>query len=121
MQYESHEHEHRNTATLGTPAGPRADHHSPARATVETPARERLARQGRVLKHDVQKLGTLARDAAGESLQAASARTQEGLETQREKLVDMEHQAARKVRANPWKSIAVAAGAGTLLGAFLRR
>jgi ElaB/YqjD/DUF883 family membrane-anchored ribosome-binding protein len=121
MQYEPYERQNRSTATIDTPTKRGTEHHSPAHDTIETPARQRLARQGRVLKHDVQKLGTLAKDAANESLQAVSARTQEELDTQREKLADIEHQAARKVRANPWKSIAAAAGVGTLLGAFLRR
>lgn len=86
MQYDQYERQIHDTATIDT------ERHSPARVPGETPARQRLSRQGRVLKHDVHKLGTLA-----------------------------EHQTARKVRANPWKSIALAAGAGTLLGAFLRR
>ena len=90
MQYDPYERQSHDTATIDT------ERHSPARVPIETPARQRLARQGRVLKHDVQKLGTLAKDAASES-------------------------PARKVRANPWKSIALAACAGTLLGAFLRR
>jgi ElaB/YqjD/DUF883 family membrane-anchored ribosome-binding protein len=121
MQYDPYERQNRSTATIDAPTQRGTERHSPVRDTTETPARQRLARQGRVLKHDVQKLGTLAKDAASESLQAVSARTQEELDTQREKLADIEHQAARKVRGNPWKSIAAAAGVGTLLGAFLRR
>jgi ElaB/YqjD/DUF883 family membrane-anchored ribosome-binding protein len=71
---------------------------------------DRLRAQAGVVGQDVQELGRIARDAV-----------KERLEQGKERASDLEKTIEEQIRKNPISSVLIAAGAGLLLGALLRR
>jgi ElaB/YqjD/DUF883 family membrane-anchored ribosome-binding protein len=85
-----------------------------------------------VLSNAAQDLMRAAKSQTGESVGAARQRIQDGLDTARAKLADVDalvRERARQtaqytdeyVRENPWRAIGIAAGIGLALGLILSR
>lgn len=82
---------------------------------------ERLRDQAGTIAEDVRELGTIAREGAQETLEEARARAGKIYEDQRRELKAKEERLVEMVREKPVQSLLISAGAGLVLGMFLRR
>ena len=82
---------------------------------------ERLRQQTTKVKEDVQELGRLGREVSQEKFEHCCETTGDLVEKGREQAKVVEDKVAMYVREQPVKSLAMAIGAGALLGFLLRR
>lgn len=95
-------------------------------------AKERVIRDFKAVVTDTEELLKATANQTGERIAAARTRMEESLATTKKQLADLEENAVEKAKAaaratdqlvhdNPWKSVAVAAGVGFLLGMLIHR
>ncbi len=82
---------------------------------------ERLRQQTAKVKEDVQELGRLGKEVSKEKFEQARETTGTYIEKGREKYKAAEDKVTTYVREKPIQSLAIALGAGALLGFLLRR
>lgn len=99
--------------------------------TLETPeavrrgrdpeASRRLGEQSKKVVADVQELGGIARDTAVQAVGSLRERGSEALHSGREHAVEAKGKVESYIVEQPLKSLAIALGAGVLLGLVVRR
>lgn len=82
---------------------------------------ERLRKQIKELRADLQELGVLARGAAREKVHQVEDRVQDYLDEGRECLEECEDRITDHIRSKPFQSVLIAVGVGYLLSLVLRR
>jgi len=81
----------------------------------------RLQQKAGDLRHDLEELGTAARDAAQERLENLRHTATDYLEQGRERVNQMEQQLETQIREQPLRSLLIASGIGFLCGVLMRR
>jgi ElaB/YqjD/DUF883 family membrane-anchored ribosome-binding protein len=72
-------------------------------------------------REGLREIGHTVKEAATEGIQRFKETAGERMERGKEKLMDLEHGFEDRIRQNPMKSIAIAAGVGLVLGLLCRR
>jgi ElaB/YqjD/DUF883 family membrane-anchored ribosome-binding protein len=83
--------------------------------------RDRLSEQSEKLVEDVREFGNIALEEAGAVVHGARRRGERTFAEGRERVHEGADAIESLVTGNPFRSVAVALGAGILLGLFLRR
>ena len=89
--------------------------------TERRPSKERLREQGTKIKEDFRDLGRIGREVSEEKLGEARQAANQYLERGKERAGDLEDSVVGYVRQKPLKSLAIAIGAGALLGMIVGR
>jgi ElaB/YqjD/DUF883 family membrane-anchored ribosome-binding protein len=82
---------------------------------------DRLGKQAREMKDDLQEMGETVRGAAEEQLAQIGEKTSEYLEEGRDKVHGLACACEQFVRQRPLRSVMAAAGIGWLVGQFWKR
>lgn len=77
---------------------------------------DQLREHGKALREDLKGLGGVAKEAVRDGLHTAKETTNRLVDQGRQGVSDVEHRVAERVRDEPMKSIAIAAGVGALIG-----
>ncbi len=94
--------------------------------------REKLIADLRTVVADAEQLLKMTADEVGEGAAGLRARLQERLVQSKQRLLDLQHAAADKAKAvghaaddyvhdHPWKSVAIGAGVGVIVGMLISR
>jgi ElaB/YqjD/DUF883 family membrane-anchored ribosome-binding protein len=100
--------------------------------TNSTVAREKLAKDLKVVIAETEELLKATVGQAGDKIKTARTRVEETLQSAKTSIEELEHEAVESVKAgakatdvfihdNPWASIGIAAGAGLVVGWILGR
>jgi ElaB/YqjD/DUF883 family membrane-anchored ribosome-binding protein len=89
-------------------------------ATQQEPV-ERLRDQAAVIGHDVKELGSIAKDAAQDTLVQGRKRAQQTLADGRKRAIAMERTVEGYIRDNPVRAVAIAAGVGFITSLIFSR
>jgi ElaB/YqjD/DUF883 family membrane-anchored ribosome-binding protein len=81
----------------------------------------RLGKQAKEVKKDIQKMGGTVRDAAQEKLEQVGERASEYCEQGRDKVHGVACACEQFIRERPLRSVLIAAGIGWLFGRFWKR
>lgn len=81
---------------------------------------DRIQDRSERLVEEVRELGHIAANATGDALRRARRRGEEGFDHGRERLRHGADEVGELIGGNPWRAVAIALGAGLLLGLMCR-
>jgi ElaB/YqjD/DUF883 family membrane-anchored ribosome-binding protein len=92
-----------------------------SKSMTHRPGMDQLREKSSDIKHNLQEMGTAAKQAAQEQLSGVRDSMVGYYEQGREKAIEFEHSLENRIREKPLSSVLVATGLGFLIGMFWMR